>query len=183
MTQRLIAIDPGTEYCGITKVEYDEDCEVLSIDPITIRSDKVDLPESKLRAKMHGERYGRLMRLAHAFRNIMLDYNPNVVVCEMPFYHNLHPGAFAPLVECVFILRNVSMDINPEIPFVGYAPMIVKKVFAGKATAKKPDMKDALLSKSAIIKLLPTHPDQLSEHAIDSIAVAMTHLSVTRKGP
>lgn len=183
MPQRLIAIDPGTEYCGICKTEYDEDCEILSIEALTIRSDKVILPEAKIRAHVHGERYCRLMKLSHAFREIVLEYQPNVIVCEMPFYHNLHPGAFAPLVECVFTLRNVSMDINPEIPFIGYAPMVIKKIFAGRTNAKKPDMKEALLSKPSLIKLLPTHPDQLSEHAIDSIAVAISHLTTARKGP
>jgi Holliday junction resolvasome RuvABC endonuclease subunit len=181
ITNRLIGIDPGTEYCGVTLVEYSMDGGVISISPRTINTNHVHLPYADDRVLLHGERYSRLKKLSHAFEKILGSFRPDTIACEAPFYHRLHPTAFAPLVETVFVLRNTSMEFDPGIPFLLYPPRLVKKTSAGDSYANKPAMKKAMQARKDVIDHIDTPIDSLSEHAIDSIAVAMTHLDILRK--
>lgn len=177
---KLIAIDPGSEYCGITKILVDDKYNIQMIEPITIKTNSIELEEADIRSKIHGKRYGRLAKLEYLFEEIVRSFSPNVIVCEMAFYHKLHPTAYGPLVETIFVLRNISMTINPSIPFIGYAPRMIKKMFTGKSNACKEEVREAVISNSELINLISDNIHKLSEHAIDSIAVGVAHLKVLK---
>lgn len=180
-TSRLVSIDPGTKFCGVCMVEYDDEFNITYLSPRTIDTDKIHSPYADTRGSLHGERYGRLLKLSIAFERILRYFNPEAIACEAPFYHRLHPGAFAPLVETVFTLRNVSMDYDIDVPFLLYAPMMVKRIGAGNNSAKKDEVRAALSKNPQVMSAIDTSLESLSEHAIDAIAVAITHIQTIFK--
>lgn len=173
---RLISIDPGTEFCGICIIDHDIQGTIHSLTPLTINSNKIYLPEASSRELHHGDRFVRIMKITTAFKELLVHHQPNAIACESPFFHVLHPTAFAPLVEIVFALRNTGMDFNPLIPFFLYPPRLVKKVFAKDSFAKKDQMKTALLNNQELTSKITCPLTQISEHAIDAVGVGYTHI-------
>lgn len=178
---KLFGIDPGTEFCGVSIFEHVIKGDILSFTPLTINTNKIYLPEAQLREEYHGDRFVRIMKVTTAFKELLAFHNPNAIACESPFFHKLHPTAFAPLVELVFALRNTSMDYNPIIPFFLYPPRLVKRIFTGDSFAKKDQMKLALFSKQDLLSKTTTDLTKLSEHAIDAIGVGYTHIENLKK--
>lgn len=178
---RLIGVDPGTEFCGICVIDHDTEGTIDSLLPLTLNSNKIYLPEANNREIHHGERFVRIMKITTAFKELLLYHNPNAVACEAPFFHQLHPTAFAPLVETVFALRNTVMDFNPQIPFFLYPPRLVKKVFAKDSFANKEQMRAALSNNQELMNKLPCSITSISEHAVDAIGVGYTHVENLKK--
>lgn len=176
---KLLAIDPGTEFCGVSLIEHNTEGEIRSMESITLNSNRVRFPKSEEIENLYGDRYGRIYRIAHAFENILLTFNPHCVVCEAPFYHRLHPTAFAPLVELIQCLRDAVIKANIHAPFLMYPPILVKKTLSGNSFADKPAMKKALSEHPVLSKLIDIQ--KLSEHAIDASAVGYTHLKLIYK--
>jgi Holliday junction resolvasome RuvABC endonuclease subunit len=71
--------------------------------------------------------------------------------------------------------------IPNEFDFKLVEPRLVKKVFADHGNAKKDDMKRCLIEKIVSGEIvLNGDVETLSEHEIDAIAVAHTHITLTK---
>lgn len=178
---KILGIDPGTTDCGICLLECDsETLDIVSIDSRTILSDKIYLPYEEDLLLSHTERYIKIKKIQRAFKRVLEEFIPHHIACESPFYHRLHPGAYAPLVEILFTLRDACVDFNKLLPFYLYEPTLIKKTMTGKAFADKDMMRFALETNESITTFLKQDVNNLSEHAVDAIAIAYIHLETLR---
>lgn len=172
----ILAIDPGTRNTGIAIFECDRYNKIKSIEAHTIRSDKINGDYLDDIVISHTERIANIIKVSQTLSLYLQQYKPNLICCESPFYNRLRPSAFAPLVELLFALRNISIEFNPLIPFLTYEPLYVKKAISGKAHADKLVVSTAIHNNQEIVNALVNDIHQLSEHALDAIAVGWTHL-------
>jgi Holliday junction resolvasome RuvABC endonuclease subunit len=177
-----MGLDPGSNHCGVAVIEFDyTNLQLYRVTGTTLEAAKIKIPLAQDLVETHGERYVKTFSMGQALKGLLEYYDPQQVCCESPFYHRLHPGAFAPLVESVYALRNAVAAFNPLIPFTTYEPLVIKKIMSGKAFADKDLMRTSLLNNSEITAVLEVPVSQLSEHAIDAIAIAWTHLQLAFK--
>lgn len=177
----FLAIDPGTNDCGISVYYcHPSDLSIIKIESSTIISDKVELEGDIDLLDSHTERYIKVKKVQKAFIRLLQHYQPHMVCCESPFYHKLHPGAYAPLVEIIFSLRDAVANFNKLIPMYLYEPLLIKKTLTGKAFADKNLMRASLSEVKEICETLTLEVSQLSEHAVDATAIGWLHLQSLR---
>lgn len=177
----ILAIDPGTRNTGVAIYACDRYNHINRIEAYTIKADKLNGDHLEDIAVSHTERIANIIKVSQAMLVYLREYNPNFICCESPFYNRLRPSAFAPLVELLFALRNISIDYNPLVPFLTYEPLYVKKAISGKAHADKLVVSTAIHNNQEIVDALVNDIHQLSEHALDAIAVGWTHLKRLRE--
>ena len=172
----FMGIDPGTNNTGISILKYDyETRDIGSVDALTIDGSKTYDIASEDLMYSHGDRFHRIYSIAAVAQRLMKHHEPLEIACESPFYHRLHPGSFAPLLEVVYAMRMAAIRFNPHVRFITYEPLLVKKTLSGKAFADKHQMKEALKNNETISSKLITPLEEMTEHAIDAIGIAYTH--------
>lgn len=172
----MIAIDPGTRAMGVAIYECTSNLDIYRIQAYTIQDTKIDKTAFDDIAVSHSETVANIRAMAGVLDGFIWTYEPQAICCESPFFNRLRPGAYGPLVEIVYALRDVSIKYDPLVPFFLYAPQHVKKITTGVAIADKKAVATSIRNNFEITDSLTTHIDTLSEHAIDAIAVGWTHL-------
>lgn len=172
----IIAIDPGITNCGInlsTKVK--DKLKILKTINIA-GSRKLREQDEIDAAETYGERTGKLLRIASAVKDLILE-NPqvNMIVLEAPFINMRRPLAFASLLEVLHTIK-YTVALPNQLKICVVEPKLVKKVFAGNGNAGKDMMREAMekhVSKGKVI-LKDFTIEDLSEHEVDAGAVAYT---------
>ena len=103
---------------------------------------------------------------------------------EAPFYNEDAPNTFGVLSRIVGILESVVNQYDGYVEFHQYAPRTVKKTVGAKVVSKDPvankdNVRIAVRDNCGVVGVLQTPLEQLSEHAIDALAVAH-HLKKAR---
>ena len=178
---RLMGLDPGSNHCGIGILDYDFITgQITYATALTLDAEKLSSPLSEDLLESHNARYVKSYHMGVRLGELLRYYQPHLVCSEVPFYHRLHPGAFAPLVEVVYALRTSVAQYDPNLPFVTYEPLVIKKTATGKAFADKNLMRECLSQRSEITSVMDIPVTQISEHAVDALSVALTHYILTR---
>lgn len=174
----ILGIDPGMKTgIGALSIDYRTNT-LLSVEGFTIKSDRL-YDVSGLEELVHGERKIFLYNLKQAILYYLTAYNPVEVAMEAPFFNRFSPMAYGSLTEVVTLIIDTIISYNPNIRITLYPPMTVKKWIGAKAVAKDTEkgkilVKDAVRIIPDIMNVLQMDLDDLTEHAIDGIAIAYT---------
>jgi hypothetical protein len=170
---RLLSIDPGTMTMGITLWEWHVGTHAFRIVECFTLEAKDNNPLYDSVGETYGKRIARLMNLGDLLLNTLLQFRPHAVIAESPFLGRF-PQAFAGLIECIVMIRNMVFRYDPFLPLCLVDPPTAKKA-AGVAFSKKStkeDVKHALQSRRDI-DWGDVLTDDLDEHSIDSVAVGI----------
>lgn len=178
-TYKIIGIDPGLSNAGVSVYTLDgQTGQILDIEAFTLINDRLKDP-TELDNESHSDRTYKLMKLKQAFAQVLFYHRPAYVSCEAPFYNRLMPMAFGALTEVVSYIRSAVLEYNGNIRFETFPPMTVKK-FIGAKAAKNDTIKgkslvsEAVARNPEIMNVLKVPLAELSEHAIDAVAVGYT---------
>lgn len=177
----ILALDPGTNNLGISVMTVDLiKLEIINISSTTIAvKNNLLLPDDE---DNYGSRQAKLNYLTSVVIDAVVKYDAISLVTEGPFYNMRRPGAFAPLVELLQQIKVELYRIRPLVKFIVYEPSTVKQGVGAKGNADKDGVKNAVLkiaNSSEFINLISL--DELDEHGVDSIAVAITHFNNIKK--
>jgi len=165
----LVGIDPGRENTGYARYFIHADTfEIQAIDARTITIK--DLCISKRDVLRYGETQASMLAHQDNFTQLFGLDTPAGVLCESPFFNAGTPSAFKSLTTlianiCTALERAASRG---KIEYVD--PPTVKKCVGVKGTGKQ-EVKNAVARLNEISEKLAVPIDELSEHAIDAIAV------------
>lgn len=170
---RIIGIDPGTANLGLSCVSVDiRSLDIIQSDAITLRGDKNPLDDWY--CEMYGGRYGRMSGIRKMLMRAFTQLEPNCVVMESGFFHNLHPSAFLPLTEIRVLIQETLHEYDPWLELHFIDPSSIKNAVGAHGAAKKNPVKDSV---AKITELNLQHPiDRYDEHSIDALAVAYTQV-------
>lgn len=175
---RILSIDPGLNNtgCSIYEIEHSQS-GILNIQSFTLQNDKLknNIP---LDLEFYPERMVKLYKLKQALTEVIMHYQPALVVCESPFYNRFRPMAYGALLEVLSIIQSSLLSFNINIPFYTVEPLLIKKTVGAGMMKGKLDVKEAVRRIPSIMNVLQNSLDDLDEHAIDSIAVGYTFLKV-----
>ena len=174
----ILGIDPGMKTgVGALTIDYATNT-LLKTEAYTIKVDRL-YDRSGVEEDVHGERKVNLINLQHAVTHYLEQYHPSEVAIEAPFYNRLMPMAYGSLMEVVTMVISSVTAFDTNIRITMYPPMSVKKLIGAKAVARDTE-KGKILVKMAISRIpeimntLQHDLDELSEHAIDGVAIAYT---------
>lgn len=176
---KIFGIDPGLSNAGVSIYTLDGYTgQILNIEALTLINDRLKDP-CEVDFESHSERTYKLLRLKQAFIELLNYHRPACVSCEAPFYNRLRPMAYGALVEVVSYIYSAVLEYNGNIRFETFPPMTVKKFIGAKAiknnTVKgKIEVSDAVSNNPEIMSVLTVPLADLSEHAIDAVAVGYT---------
>lgn len=174
----ILGIDPGMKTgIGALGIDYRTNT-MVSAEGFTIKTDRL-FDQSGLQEDVHGERKIALYNLQQAILYYLMLYNPVEVGMEAPFFNRFSPMAYGSLTEVVTMITSTIIAYNPNIRITMYPPMTVKKWVGAKAVAKNTEkgkilVKDAVKAIPEIMNAMQMNIDDLSEHAIDGIAIGYT---------
>lgn len=169
----IIGIDPGTETLGLSILTFDAiSIELQRVAAYTFVGSRL-FHYSDAIAVLHGERYARLCAHQLNLLRIFQLVRPMAIVSESPFFNPRRPAAGAALVETIDCIRGAIQQYDPYRVLQLVDPSSVKNAVGAKGNAGKDDVKKAM---ERLGNTLPFDSEtpfaSLSEHAIDSVAVA-----------
>lgn len=177
----IVGIDPGTETLGLACIKFSvSSLSIVGTYAHTFIGSKLGM--NQWIAAIHSNRYSRLQ--AHRLNLIFQfeHYQPNVVASESPFFNPRRPNAFAPLVETLDMIRDALVAYDNMLPLHLIDPPSVKKAVGASGGSGKDSVRDGVLKLADELKYQGEIPlDQLSEHAIDAVAVAYSKIVEYRR--
>lgn len=171
----LVSIDPGTDTMGVS---------LLGLNPVTLEKswkESFTLYGSLLNYRSgyqyeeDRQREARIMGLSEALLRYLRGVNPHVVVYEDNFLRH-SPQAFKALIQAVEAIKRATWMYNPYMPFYEVSPMQAKGAVNAIAPRGQKHDKELVrqgLMKSDKIKVPPQSLAEMSEHAVDSVAIGV----------
>ena len=155
---RVLGVDPGTRVVGYaildvpapSRFEYRE-CGVLS-------------------AKPSLELSARLLELASSLREVIAEFQPEVLAIERAF-HGLNAASALKLAEARGALKLVALEAGLGVS--EYAPAMVKRAVVGQGRATKAEVQ-------ARVRLLCRLSSTPRPDAADALAIAICHVQASR---
>lgn len=170
----IAGTDPGTRFLGLGILHVDiKTLLITESNAYTVVIEKM-ISEKDTRAQMHGAKYARLMALQEDLVGRFHHHRPAYLASEGAYFNPGRPGAYGPLIETIMTVRMAAEEYDPLMPVVTYAPSEIKTAVGAKGGANKVPV-------LAGVQQLPinyrgaTPLDQLSDHAVDGLAIAYTH--------
>ena len=174
----MLAIDPGSQTAGFTIIEYNVKKKTYHVVRTVTGSGKQYLKELRDVRKIHGDRVTRNIGYGYIFSSLLDKYKPDAVVSEEPHLRFL--TAFRALVEQISIFRMHLYSYHPEMPYILYKGSSVKGTLGVKGSSgDKQLMLIGLLKRNDVTYDKSIQPEEMDEHQVDSIAVAITHIEKT----
>lgn len=171
----IMGIDPGSRNLGIAIFYINfNTLEILEIIPIPISLNKYFSYSSNKSGLTN-----RLFCLRKEFKDILEAYNPVAISIESGFINPRMPGAVIPLASAITIMSSVIMQYDFDVSIIDYPPSIIKKAVGANPIGNKSPVFNALSKNKEISNIV--NLDLLTEHCVDSIAIAYTMLIEIRK--
>lgn len=170
-TFNLLAMDPGKRFVGLSVHELETRTgkyrnifiETLNVErtfnPVGLSDDVVCLSDRAL------------MKIRHNVMDLVDEYEIAFFAFEEPFYNPRRPFAYGSLKEVTACVRQSVLEANPNVYIESMSPQNIKKGMGAGGTKGKDIMFEKVLANEEMMKVLRAHPDDLTEHCIDSMAI------------
>ena len=169
---RVLSVDPGNNM-GICISEIDVSQRTLKVlEVITVVVDKAIRLNDYQRLARYTKRELAEPYLSQVLTELLERYDVDCVVYEAA-YNSKSLNAYESLLFYGRVINKVSLQYDWDLLIQSISPSSVKKINGVQGTSSDKDLvTEAVRNNSQII--LPDHIDldELSEHAIDSIAIA-----------
>lgn len=175
---RIVAFDPGTMCLGCAILDYNKEQGTYLVEHATTIEPGKLFKQYPDVIHAHGERVAKLHAVRLSAINILNAWTPWTVVSEGPFMGSF-PQAYAALVECVDSIRRAVRDYSPFNGLRTIDPASVKKAVgvSGKSGDKEA-VRRALKAMPSLKFAEGLSIDDLDEHAVDAIAVAIASTKI-----
>lgn len=157
--ERVIAVDPGYERCGVAVLERQDGKEVLIHSECIVTPKSLPFPE---RLRMLGER----------FKSIIERTTPTTFAMETLYFSKNQKTAIA-VAEARGVITFIAAVAS--LPLYEYGPGAVKIAITGSGNA---DKKQVMVMIPRLIRLTKTI--ELDDE-YDAIAIGLTHLATNRE--
>lgn len=175
MDFNIMGVDPGSRTVGVTilTVRPSGNTTVdLKLDVVGVRTLTLYIDSSGL--GIHDNIVDRTEKLARLIKGIYYVYKPSMVAIESSFVNLSRMGAVIPLTKAIHTIESTIVGIDKYAKIVTIPPGIIKKVF-GSSQKGKDAVLIAIKKKKHLVELMED-VDKVTDHEIDSVAIAFTLL-------
>jgi len=176
----IISIDPGINNCGISVIDNENQFKV--IESVLVKNARKFTDAEKLVEAVYGNRTVKVQAIINKLEELYAKYpNVTMLTIEAPFYNALTPVAYGSLLEVIFSIK-YTFILKHNLQFKLIEPLLVKKLFTNQHMASKEVIKQFLISKKQDGSIMiDIDIETLSEHEIDSIAIAFVYTIGTKE--
>lgn len=182
----LVAFDPGSTTLGVARLYLrPDDLSVIQIHTQTVNfaslldNDVVDYARIVVK---HGEKFARIRLMRSTIERFLKEHEPEGAVLENPFFHNLHPTAFEPLIECKMTLFDALYAYDPDLKMMLISPSEGKQaVGASPGERDKEVMRQTTLNHPMVFGYLATDLADVDQHGADAIAAGLACIAYLKK--
>lgn len=179
-TFTIVGLDPGTHNLGLGALHVDLlTYQIRSFEAYTLVATKL-MDDDDMLVGTHGHTYARTQALRDVIVQHLQRLRPSAIACEDAFFNRLRPGAYGPLLMSINSIREAAMDYNRFMPFILIEPSVIKTAVGAKGGANKVPVLEGIKKIKEFDVPSPTPLHTLSEHAIDSLAIAYARLKQMR---
>ncbi len=172
----LLAIDPGLNNIGLATYELSlVPFKINRIHASTLKEDRV-IDDIVYDNETALERDYKRSRMVAAVMKHVVEVNPDIIICESPFFDRNKPGSFAILTEVILEIRQEISRFNDRIRFSFLAPQLVKKTLGVAGIKGKEIVRDAMEKQTHLLSALDQSIDDIDEHSIDAMTVGYTFI-------
>lgn len=176
---RVLGIDPGGNNLGLSIVEYSNDAEDMRV--VMSTTMKLTGRDFKDAEEKHHARLSRLLEMEDKLHCFLKEYNPHEIASESPFMGSFFT-AYRGLAECLIVLQRLVFLHNHQLTFNYYSPKQVKGavgvIMTGGKGMQKDDNRKVVFGYPHLTWDIDR--DVLDDNAVDSVAVALTHIKGLR---
>lgn len=184
-TFTICGTDPGTHNLGLGALHVDMySLKIRSYEAYTLVATKL-MDDDDLLVANHGHTFARTDAHKDALVRLFRSIRPSIIASEDAFFNRRTPGAYAPLLKSINSIRAAVLEYDPFMPLTLIEPSVIKSAVGAVNWSKKNGT-----NKSSVLEALKNNPefavpgnaplDILSEHAVDSLAIAFTRLKQIR---
>lgn len=179
-TFKVVSIDPGTDNLGFAVMDVTYDNYIIKKTVAKTITASKHVNEESWISQVHGYRMARIQKLKSILIQNFNSIEPAFIVCESPFFNPRMPGAFQPLAEILFAIKEAVLKHNSWLPLYLIDPSTIKKSVNAPGNADKVVMKKSVSSLTDINYDGEIKIEDLDEHSIDAIAVGYCHVKNLR---
>lgn len=179
---RVLSIDPGLNNIGLAELIINTSpLQIVSIAPATLTEDRV-VDDITLDSQNAMERDAKRLRMVNALMKHVINFTPDKIVCESPFFNPTRPSSFVVLVEVISEIRDRIRDYDPAISFNMIAPKEAKKTLGVADQKGKDPIREAVANHPYLSSLLTIPLESVTEHAIDAVVIGFTFFNYLSRG-
>lgn len=169
---RVMGIDPGSRTLGISMVDCYPYENTLSLAESWTLNTELAIRRNRFRAARVGEHQIRMEAIHEEVLLAMQNYYPDVVIMETPYLGRL-PQSFFVLTQVMTAIERAVGDYSAAMVLEKVDPSTVKKAIGVPGNSSDKELvRKAVNGLKCLENLSDRDLGSLSEHAIDSIAVA-----------
>lgn len=169
----ILSFDPGLSFSGWAYSHTDDNVFTVERCGLLTPSKTVDHKENRADVELYGRRIITLSFLRSMVRDLVGQFNPDVVVSEDAFFNPRRPGAYEALVQWILTVMFVLRD-EYQKPLYRIPPRIVKKYISGTGLSDKEGVKAGIQAREDVVMPDGVDPLSLVEHEGDAIAIGYT---------
>lgn len=154
--KRILGIDPGSRVTGFGVLDFEGDSPTY-VTSGTVSSHQGDFPT-------------RLKQIFQSVREIVAEFEPDIVVVESVFMHR-NPGSALKLGHARSAALCATFEFDVEV--FEYSPRAIKQAIVGTGSASKEQVQHM------VVRLLGLNGSP-AEDAADALATAMCHVHQNR---
>jgi Holliday junction resolvasome RuvABC endonuclease subunit len=178
---RIVGIDPGTDTLGVSVLDLDlADKSISIVTSQTFHGSKLIRGFQEME-ETYGARFARLHALEQLLVEVFFEERPHSIISESPYFNSRRPQAYGALVEAMSMIARAVYRHCSRMPLLTVDPASNKANL--KVSGKSGDkdlMKNAILGRTDLLNPRHVPLDQLDEHSIDSMAVALYRACAVR---
>lgn len=182
----LVAFDPGSTTLGVARLYLKpDDLSVVQIHTQTVNFSSLlnnDAVDNERIIVRHGEKFARIRLIRSSIERFLKLHEPEGAVLENPFFHNLQPTAFEPLIECKMALSDALFAYDPDLKMMVVSPSEGKLAVGAAAGEKdKAVMLRTTLNHPTVSSCLATDHADVDQHGADAIAAGLACIAYLKK--
>lgn len=167
---RVLAIDPGTTNMGIAIGDINTTNTYPTLLWAEVLNNIHALKQQQHLIPLYGERFAKLQGFREYLSKLMVTWDIHVVVCETN-YMKSYPTAYASLTECLYMIRETTLNLSRSIPVVTVEPSRVKVAVGAKGNEKGKEHIKPLVMNLPMLRRQPQSIESLGHDAVDAIAI------------
>lgn len=171
LSLRIMGIDPGTNCLGVSLGICDfatPSYTIVAAD--TVNVNRLIHKTNSFITEYHSRNIAMYQSVYQNIYQQVLDLQPDLIICEVPYLDRRFPLAYMLLSVCVQAIQQAVRDYSIFIPFEGIDPATAKNGVGVKGNSNDKNlMREAILSNSHIRSTLDLQ--HMDEHTMDSIAI------------
>ncbi len=177
---RAVSIDPGSRFCGACAYEFNTGLDTMRVlDAYTLRMHRIHRARTLSMDLDEPPTVERLRELEDALYRFFDAWKPGLVSCESAYFKQ-QPKPYEILTLCIGATRTALRRYDDHQRLHLIEPSVAKNDVGVKGGANDKDLTRAALQRIPDL-LLPDNYLELTEHAVDAIAIGYSTFQMLRR--